>query len=176
MLAVSSGYVFGHGIKPHCREVNFLKAEAYVGVNDAMAKEAYESGIAESINFYYQVREVSNDATSPELVALGETEISDYLASAAVSWDNATSEEEKMNLIATQKWLSFNVIQPYENWAELRRLNAPELDFWVDPANAQSLPPNRWIYPNSELVYNTENYNAVKSNDNLSTKTFWDID
>ncbi|WP_072879823.1 SusD/RagB family nutrient-binding outer membrane lipoprotein [Flagellimonas taeanensis] len=157
-------------------EVNFLKAEAYVGVNDAMAKEAYERGITESINFYYQVRELSNDATSPELVALGDTEISDYLASAAVSWDNASSEEEKMNLIATQKWLSFNVIQPYENWAELRRLNAPELDFWVDPANAQSLPPNRWIYPNSELVYNTENYNAVKSNDNLSTKIFWDID
>lgn len=129
-----------------------------------------------TINFYYQVRELSNDAISPGLVALGGTEISDYLASAAVSWDNTTSEAEKMNLIATQKWFSFNVIQPYENWAELRRLNAPELDFWVDPANAQSLPPNRWIYPNSELVYNTENYNAVKSNDNLSTKIFWDID
>jgi hypothetical protein len=37
------------------------------------------------------------------------------------------------------------------------------------------LPPSRWIYPNSERVYNTDNYNTVSGEDNLTTKIFWDV-
>ena len=78
-------------------------------------------------------------------------------------------------MIATQKWLHYNVVQPYENWAETRRLDLPKFNFQEDNANQQKLPPNRWAYPSSELVYNTENYGAVKAKDNLATKIFWDV-
>jgi hypothetical protein len=71
--------------------------------------------------------------------------------------------------------LHFNVIQPNESWAELRRTDALKLQFWTDQSNQQSLPPNRWVYPGSEGTYNLENYSAVSANDNLKAKLFWDI-
>ncbi|WP_178338834.1 hypothetical protein [Arenibacter nanhaiticus] len=50
-----------------------------------------------------------------------------------------------------------------------------QYSYLVDNANAQSLPPNRWIYPNSERVHNTENYNTVSADDKLTNKIFWDV-
>jgi hypothetical protein len=61
-----------------------------------------------------------------------------------------------------------------EAWAELRRLKLPVLTF-VQDNGAQKLPPTRWLYPTNELTYNAENYQAVQSKDNLSTKIFWDV-
>jgi hypothetical protein len=92
-----------------------------------------------------------------------------------VSWSAATSDEGKMKLIAEQKWLHFNVVQPTENWAELRRTDAVSLTFLEDKSNNQKLPPSRWIYPGGEATYNTENYAKVQANDNLNKKIFWDL-
>jgi hypothetical protein len=78
-------------------------------------------------------------------------------------------------LIGMQKWVDYSVIQPLENWAEVRRLNVPTLTFWNDQADAQKQPPTRWQYPDSEKTYNTENYNAVSANDKITNKLFWDV-
>ncbi|MEX0275233.1 MAG: SusD/RagB family nutrient-binding outer membrane lipoprotein [Flavobacteriaceae bacterium] len=163
------------GMLMSAAEVSFLKAEAYLGTNDAMAKQYYEMGIEQSIDFYFAVRELSNDNTAGALAPTDQAEIDAYVAAADVSWDDATSEMDKLKRIATQKWIHFNVVQMYEGWAEIRRLDLPGFDFWLDTANAQTLPPTRWIYPSSERVYNTDNYNAVSGQDNLDTKLFWDI-
>jgi len=93
----------------------------------------------------------------------------------AVKWENAASTDAKLKLIATQKWIHFSVVQPYESWTEARRLDAPQLNFWVDNSNAQTLPPYRWYYGSSENIYNTVNYETVRSKDNLTTKIFWDV-
>jgi hypothetical protein len=79
-----------------------------------------------------------------------------------------------MRLIANQKWLHFNVIQPNENWAELRRIGLVQLTFWTDDSNQQKQPPTRWIYPGSEQTYNRENYSVVQGTDNLTARLFWD--
>lgn len=165
------------GVLINAAEVNFLLAESYLkSGNDAAAKEAYNNGIKKSIEYYYQLRSISNDNTAGSVTAPDATEIDAYLNKDAIKWDNAESAADKLKLIAAQKWLHFNVVQPYENWAEVRRLDSPTFSFEQDNSNAQKQPPYRWFYPNSEITYNTANYEAVKSKDNLTTKIFWDVD
>ena len=164
------------GVLINAAEVNFLACESYLKAgNAASAKTAYNAGISNSIKFYYLVRTLSNDNASGALTATTDAEIAAYSAKTAISWDLALTQADKLNLIATQKWIHFNVVQPEENWAEIRRFDAPTLTFWSDAANAQTLPPVRWFYAASEKTYNTVNYNAVTAKDKLTTKIFWDI-
>lgn len=164
---------FFPGVLMNAAEVSFIAAEYYLRAgNDGAAKTAYNNGIAQSIKNYYLYRTVSNDNTAGDLTPTDDAEIAAYVASAGVKWDGAAN---KMNLIATQKWLHYSVLQQMEAWAEQRRMNLPQFSFVVDNANTQTLPPNRWLYAGSESVYNTANYSAVKANDNLTTKIFWDV-
>ncbi|SNZ00471.1 SusD/RagB family nutrient-binding outer membrane lipoprotein [Flagellimonas pacifica] len=165
---------FFPGVLISAAEVNFIKAEYYLrGGNDAMAQTAYETGVEQSTEWYYWVRTLSADDVSGPLTPLGATEVADYLASADVVWSG--SDADKMKLIATEKWIHYGVVQLHESWAEQRRLDLPELEFLPDNANTQSLPPVRWLYPDNERSRNTENFQAVSSMDNMTTKIFWDI-
>lgn len=155
-------------------EVHFMIAEYYLkNGQDAMAKASYEAAIEASVDFYQYLRSLSENGDSPAPVVPSESDIEVYLSGDAVSWDSADSQEAKMKLLAEQKWLHFNVIQPNENWAEMRRLELVDLDFWVDQSNQQSLPPYRWVYPGSEATYNSTNYAEVQAEDNLTQKLFW---
>jgi hypothetical protein len=167
---------FFPGVLINAAEVDLFKAEAYLNSsNDAMAKASYEAAITNSIKFYYNLNMLSNQVgTAPVLVPLAANEISDYIASSGVKWENATTKLQKLELIAIQKWIHYSVVQLDQSWAEIRRLNLPNLSFKVDNANNQKLPPNRWFYPNSEVTGNATNYQAVKASDNLATKLFWD--
>jgi len=91
-----------------------------------------------------------------------------------VAWASAGSAAEKWNRIAIQKWINYNVQQPLEAWAEIRRTNLPALSF-VQDQGIQKLPPTRWLYPTNELTYNAANYQTVQAKDNLTTKIFWDL-
>lgn len=164
------------GILMTAAEVSLMKAEYYLKAgNNGSAKSTYEDAIAQSIEFYYKLRDLSDDGTAIPLVPTSPLEIQSYIGSADVNWDNAVTEQDKLSLIATEKWIHFSVIQVPDSWAEQRRLNFPEFSFQVDNANPQTLPPNRWIYPSDEKVYNNENYSTVSSNDNLTTRIFWDV-
>jgi hypothetical protein len=167
---------FFPGVLVNASEAHFLAAEGYLNANnDAKAKEAYEAGITNSIKNYYLYRSVSNNNESGSVVAPTDVEIADYLAKSAISWSSAATKQAKLTLIGMQKWIDYSVIQPLDNWAEVRRLNVPQLSFWVDNADPQKQPPTRWQYPDSEKTYNTENYNAVSANDKISNKIFWDV-
>lgn len=164
------------GVLINAAQVNLFIAEYYLKAgNDPLAKAAYNKAIEESIEQYYLFRSVSNDNTSGAIAEPDETEVVNYETGAAVNWDNATTDSERLRLIAIQKWLHHSVVQPIEEWAELRRLDLPALNFQVDNSNAQKLPPYRWLYAASENTYNTANYNAVRQSDNLATKLFWDL-
>lgn len=164
------------GVLINAAEVSFLVAEALLkGGNAADAKLAYEDGIKKSVEFYYWLRSISNDNSSPTLTPTNATEVNNYIASTGVNWASATTDAERLALIATQKWIHYSVVQPYESWAEQRRLDAPTFNFEVDNSNAQKLPPYRWLYAGSEQTYNTTNYESVRSKDNLTTKIFWDV-
>lgn len=163
------------GVLINAAEVHFMLAEYYLKAgNDGSAKTEYEAGITQSVKYYYYLRTLSNSSISGALAPLGATEISDYLSKPDVSWAAAASAGEKLNRIATQKWITYSVLQPMEAWAEIRRIKLPSLVFLPD-AGTQSLPPARWLYPTNELTYNSANYEAVRSKDNLKTRIFWDV-
>ena len=135
---------FFPGVLINAAEVSFLISEAYLKMgNPSAAKTAYEDGITKSIEFYYWLRTLSNDNVSGTLVPANATEITAYISSAGVNWDNAVTDADKLNLIATQKWIHYSVVQPVESWAEIKRLDAPDFSFEIDNANAQTQPPYR---------------------------------
>jgi len=156
-------------------EVSFIKAEAFnKGWASGDAKTAYETGIKQSIEYYYYLngmRNFFNFSKEPE-AELTETEVNDYLASSQVNWD---SNSDKINLIGTQKWIHFGILQMNQNWAEVRRLDKPVLTFMQDVSSAQKQPPYRFVYPSSEKQLNGANYATVQSKDNYSTKVWWDV-
>lgn len=164
------------GILITASEVSFLAAEAALKAgHNTDAKTAYERGIRQSVEFYYWLRTLSADNTAGSLTPTNTTEVDAYLASSAVKWDNATTDAQRLNLIATQKWIHYSVVEPVESWSEQRRLKAPAFNFEVDNSNTQTQPPYRWFYASGEATYNTKNYEAVRSKDNLTTKIFWDV-
>lgn len=167
---------FFPGILLTASEVHLNAAEFYLKEgNDAMAKMHFEEAVKQSVDFYQYLRGISNNAESPDPIVPTEEAIDSYLSMDEISWDAASGMDEKLTLIAEQKWLHFNVVQPNENWHEVRRLNKLDLQFWEDKSNQQSLPPARWMYPGSEQTYNTENYATVQPDDKLSNELFWDM-
>ena len=165
---------FFPGMLMNAAEVSFIKAEYYLrSGNDASAKAAYEMGIEQSIEWYYWVNTLTNDGISGTLTPVTGTEIDAYIADAEIAWGGTNAE--KLELIAEQKWIHYSVVQLNESWAEIRRLDLPMLDFQPDASNTQSLPPVRWLYPDNERSRNTENFQAVSSMDNMTTKIFWDV-
>lgn len=167
---------FFPGVLINAAEVSFIVAEAALKAGqDAIAKTAYEKGITESVEYYYNLHHLSNSTLPSSPAQPTPAEIAAYLSQPAISWSAATTPEQKIGLIATQKWLHFNVVQAYENWSEVRRLNAPTFNFWNDNANPQPLPPDRWNYSAIEKTYNSANYESVSAKDKLTTKLFWDV-
>lgn len=167
---------FFPGVLINAAEVYLQIAEYQLNAgNDAAAKAAYNEAIEQSIEQYYLFRAVSNDNTAGAVEPADDLEIVAYQSQPNVAWDLAPNSDAKLGLIAKQKWIHFSVVQPIESWAEMRRLDLPTFTFEVDNSNSQTLPPNRWLYANSENVYNTANYNAVRTKDNLTTKIFWDV-
>ena len=159
------GFVIG------AAEVSMIKAEAIEqGMLGGDAKAAYNLGVEQSIEFYYEIN-AGGDYREP--VAMDGAAVAAYLDAAEVSWD---ANADKMNLIATQKWLNSGLGSMTQTWSEMRRLNKPTLEFTPDNATAsgQTLPPLRWLYPSSEKALNAANYEAVVGQDKLNVKIFWD--
>jgi hypothetical protein len=158
------------GILMTAAEVSFLKAEAYERWGGGDAKAAYETGIRQSIAFWYSINAKSDRAAGKETLPT-EAEIVAYLANPLVAY--GTNNLQK---IATQKWIDFTVLQANQAWAEWRRTKFPVLNFPTD--NSSTAAPNiptRLLYPSSEAVLNTENYAAVQNADKTTTKIFWDV-
>ncbi|MGA0559013.1 SusD/RagB family nutrient-binding outer membrane lipoprotein [Larkinella sp. VNQ87] len=183
-VAIYNRYTLSHnqffpGVVINAPQMNLIKAEYYLRTgNDALAKTAYETAITQSVDFYNKILSITNATgitTSTLPAQATPAAVAAYIAGDGVNWSKATTNAQKLSLIATQKWLHYNVVQPYENWADLRRLDMPVLSFQADNANAQTLPPTRWTIPGNEITYNAANYAAVKANDNLKTKIFWDV-
>jgi len=164
------------GILINSSQVHLMVAEYYLkGNQNQKAREHYETAVRESVSFYQYLRSLSTDNTAGNPDVPTAEDIARYLTMPNVNWNNASVPQGQLKLIAEQRWLHFNVVQPNENWAELRRRDALGLTFWNDNSNQQNLPPKRWIYPGSEETYNTENYARVQAEDNLGTSIFWDM-
>ncbi len=158
------------GIVLTAAEVSFLKAEAYERWGGGNAKNAYEAGVKQSIQFYVSINNNSDYAIG-KVTMPADAAINAYLQKPEVAY--GTSNLEK---IATQKWIDFGVILANQAWAEYRRTKLPQMTFPDDASAPTSIkPPTRLVYPSSEVTLNAKNYEAVKSVDNANTKIFWDV-
>ncbi|WET70297.1 SusD/RagB family nutrient-binding outer membrane lipoprotein [Sphingobacterium sp.] len=150
-------------------EVNYLLAEYYNRTgNNAAAKSAFEQGVKQSIALFPAIRALSKDNTTTAAAQPTDAQINTYISN--IGWGT-----NNIQLIATQKWLHFNVIQPLQSWAEVRRLNYPVFTFRTEVSDIQKTVPTRWNIPATEVNLNGTNYDAVKSKDKLDTKIFWDV-
>jgi hypothetical protein len=156
-------------------EVNLLLAEYYSrSGNAATAKTLFEKAIRQSIEYYVRLGDKADVTTWKPTSEPTTAQIDAYILK--INFAGATTAAAQLQLIAFQKYIHYNIMQADESWAEQRRLKLPALTFVEDETNTvRKTPPTRWTYPTSESVYNTTNYNAVKANDNLSTKIFWDV-
>ncbi|MNP92695.1 Starch-binding associating with outer membrane [compost metagenome] len=156
-------------------EVNLLLAEYYSrSGNAAMAKTHFENAIRQSIEYYVRLGDKADVLDWKPTTEPTTAEIDAYILK--INFAAALTPAAQLELIAFQKYIHYNIMQADESWAEQRRLKLPVLSFQEDETSSvRKTPPTRWTYPNSESVYNTDNYNAVKANDNLSTKIFWDV-
>ena len=97
-----------------------------------------------------------------------------YILEADVVWDAGRG----MELIAEQKWVAL-YMQPYEAWAEWRRLDFPVLTPHPVPLNGTNIPV-RAGYASEINDSNKAQLDAAISAqglptfDDLSTKLFWD--
>jgi hypothetical protein len=158
------------GIILTAAEVSFLKAEAYERWGGGTAKNAYETGIRQSIDYYYKIHKLSVYGT-PETMYT-EPEIVLMLANPLVAY--TTDKETNLNKIGLQKWLDFGAILCHQSWAEMRRSGYPKLSFPQDASNTQAhTPPYRVLYPATERTLNGDNYAAVADKDTYFTKIFW---
>jgi len=159
------GFVIG------AAEVSFIKAEAYhKGFVSGDAKAAYNTGIEQSIEFYFGVN-ATGDYREP--IAMDPAAVAAYLDAPGVAWDT----NDAIEMIAAQKWINSGLGGMPQTWAEMKRLDSPVFEFLPDNATAsgQTLPPMRWLYPRSEKALNLSNYEAVVANDKLNIKIFWDV-
>lgn len=98
-----------------------------------------------------------------------------------VAWNDADSDEMKLEKIITQKWIA-NYPMGLEAWAEFRRTGYPELTPALDNLSGGVITDNfrgmrRLSFPYTEKDYNPANYEAavqmIGGRDDESVDLFW---
>lgn len=138
-------------------DVEFLLAEASVrGWISNDAQTHYANGIKSSMNFYANyVSDTYNHG-----VVLDQSYINSYPETVSLTG----TTENMIKQIVTQKYLSGFFHNDYQAWFEFRRTGYPE--FVLNP-NSNSNPtdntkfPTKWLYPQNEINYNSENLNEA---------------
>ena len=141
-------------------ELQFLWAEAaergWIQGGTTTAETYYNQGIEAS--YAYQASRVMLGIEQ----GLGLTPMANfdpgYLEAPGVDYTGST--DEKLALIATQKWIAlFNDMESYFSW---RRTGLPSLT--VNPAGPNGgVYPMRFRYPLNERVFNTANYEVASA-------------
>jgi hypothetical protein len=171
-------------------EVWFLKAEAalrgWSGAGSAQAD--YETGIRTSMTQYGVVSGADAfiaDATSVPTAYTdpqNSANNSPALSSVTIKWDEAATNEVKLERIITQKWLAM-FPEGQEAWTEFRRTGYPKL-FPVVNNNSNGtintqIQVRRLAYPISESTTNAAGLQSgislLGGPDNGGTRLWWDV-
>lgn len=182
-------------------ETYFLLAEAALRgwfTNGKTAKELYEAGIDASFNQWgvsspnYKTSQNKPIDYKDPLATEFEvdkkkmnTTMFDINAVSKVTpnWDDATTDEERLEKIITQKWIA-GFPEGKNAWAEWRRTGYPKL-FPIMKNESQGVIPTklgvrRMPYPMGERGTNKEGVEAavklLGGPDNGATRIFWDVD
>ena len=142
-------------------ETWFLRAEAAIkyGTSDN-ATVAFASAVG--ANFDY----------------LGTPGVDDFLVGLGFA---SASDQDKINILAVQKWISMTGLQEAEGWIEARRFDTPTNPVFSGPNGVYQTPlqsslpdkvfPTRWLYPESEQTLNPK----APNQEAVTGKVFWDL-
>ncbi|MCL3782071.1 SusD/RagB family nutrient-binding outer membrane lipoprotein [Prolixibacteraceae bacterium JC049] len=168
-------------------EVCFLKAEAYLfglGVvqsNDE-AQQWLKKGVEASLNFWHRKDTyIENEEEVTDFLYTQE-DIDSYLVSDAVTLSG--NQEEMFEVIAMQKWVAL-MTNWVEAFAEMRRTGYPAIEVRTTSdvprlslGDTNGHWPRRVPYPDSEMLYNKENYDIAKEatdGNSLTYRVWWDV-
>lgn len=148
-------------------ESQLLLAEAAVrGWISADAKSLYESAIAAGMKIY-----TTYDATA----IITDSEIATYLA--GEPFVGTADQEKAIEQINTEYWAT-TFLNGHETYANLRRSGYPKLvPVQYHDNDSNGMIPSRLRYPQSEMVYNKDSYEAAvarQGEDGFNTKIWWD--
>ena len=159
-------------------ESYFLQAEAVIkGIITGDDKALFEKGILASMTYLYRTADnktLKTYTSGTQTIAYNPNKaLNEYITantgSRLVNFTLASTPEEKIEAIVTQKYIALNMIQSHEGWAEFRRTGYPRID------NNQPLDPNktfvsttsqattvdrlpgRILYPDTEAQLNSQN-------------------
>ena len=140
-------------------DVNFILAEACVrGFITGDAKKYYDEGIRAAMTF--------TGNNTPDEYTRGRkitpAYIDEYLNNPGVSFES--SAQRQLEQIGTQRYISMFLQEPWGSLWQMRRINVPYIP--VNPATNENRDdknklPVRWMYPDSEYNYNSENVNEA---------------
>lgn len=94
-----------------------------------------------------------------QLVFVNTGEATTYLSETMVDFNNATSENDKIWFIITQKYFTSTLQTGWRMYFDYLRIGVPNL-----PYEAPATPPTRWMYPNSKYTNNAENVSQAVQN------------
>lgn len=141
-------------------QLKFLLAEASVrGWISGSAEMYYIDGIKAALKFVAD--NTPDDITYHHNMKITSTYIDSYPLSASVKFSSTTNAQ--LEQIMIQKFISSYLQRPFSTFYDNRRTGYPVLP--VNPASNMNDPkeklPKRWMYPQNELDYNTENVKAA---------------
>jgi len=143
--------------------VKFILAEAAVRgwIPENTAEGHYTDGVKAAMQF--TANNTPDNAMFHHGMRMTTDYINDYAASDKVKLTGNT--ENKIKQIITQRFISTFLQAPFDAFFENRRTGYPH--FRINPASNANVPsdrlPVRWMYPTSELNYNTENVSSAIS-------------
>ena len=165
----------------------FLAEAALRGLidgGDSKAQEYYEASITALFNTYETALQSDQStwisyswpagAKDPITGTAAEAAEEYYTQDdASVNWSLMTTDDEKMEAIQMQKWLSLYMVNPLEAWSEVRRTDLPNLPRSHSAYYSYKLMA-RCLYPQTEMTLNPDNF--VSGIDQFEDLIFWDTD
>lgn len=140
----------------------FLQAEAIQrGWITGNAEEAYRAAVHESFE-WLGVEDA--EATADEYLDSGHD---------IVDWSKATTDDAKLKLIVTQKYLALIGINNFEAYVDYRRMGVPAVPRSLAPGAGPNIPL-RIRYPQSQYSYNAANVAKENNPDPFTSGIFWD--
>lgn len=166
-------------------ESYFLQAEAMVrGYISGDAKTAFEEGMAASFNYLFlDANESYTGEQDPAAY------VADYKADNAesylVNWTLATTLQERIEAIITQKYIALNFVNNDEAFNEFRRTTYPKIvngssnpyETFASLKSRSTRPDGlvgRILYPQFEYAQNAAN--APSGITLFDSRIFWDLD
>lgn len=159
-----------------------LQAEGIVrGLITGDAKTAFNKGIEMSFRYLYK-----NAANSVSVGRDPAKSAADYIKNNQLSYlanfDQASTTDQKVEAIITQKYVALNMINSQEAWFEFLRTGYPRIvngstnaketfAAMTSEATTPTKLPNRILYPESEFRYNQNN--VPRNVSPFSNKIFW---